>query len=92
MPVLTNKVEGKGNGVKTVLPNVVDVARAVSRPPTCEYDACGTAGLTATSDLTKFFGNVSADLRRRNDGLNRDSRNWAPRPCGMSLPSATSST
>ncbi|KZT58406.1 hypothetical protein CALCODRAFT_494891 [Calocera cornea HHB12733] len=33
MPVLLTKVEGKGNGIKTVLPNVQDVARALSRPP-----------------------------------------------------------
>lgn len=33
MPVLTTKIEGKGNGIKTVLPNVSDVARSLSRPP-----------------------------------------------------------
>jgi len=33
MPVLLTKVEGKGNGIKTVLPNIQDVARALSRPP-----------------------------------------------------------
>jgi len=27
------KIEGKGNGIKTVLPNVSDVARSLSRPP-----------------------------------------------------------
>ncbi|EJF55714.1 translation initiation factor [Dichomitus squalens] len=41
MPVLTTKIEGKGNGIKTVLPNMSDVARALSRPPTYP---------------TKFFG------------------------------------
>lgn len=35
------KIEGKGNGIKTVLPNMSDVARALSRPPTYP---------------TKFFG------------------------------------
>ena len=35
MPELLTKIEGKGNGIKTVLPNVSDVARALSRPPTC---------------------------------------------------------
>jgi len=34
MPVLTTKIEGKGNGIKTVIPNMSDVARALSRPPT----------------------------------------------------------
>ncbi|KAG9014736.1 hypothetical protein FRB94_010583 [Tulasnella sp. JGI-2019a] len=33
MPVLTTKIEGKGNGIKTVLPNMTDVARSLSRPP-----------------------------------------------------------
>jgi translation initiation factor 5 len=30
------KVEGKGNGVKTVIPNMAEIARALGRPPTCE--------------------------------------------------------
>ncbi|KAF9466602.1 domain found in IF2B/IF5-domain-containing protein [Collybia nuda] len=41
MPILTTKIEGKGNGIKTVVPNMSDVARALSRPPTY---------------TTKFFG------------------------------------
>jgi len=41
MPELLTKIEGKGNGIKTVLPNISDVARALSRPPTYP---------------TKFFG------------------------------------
>jgi translation initiation factor 5 len=41
MPLLQTKIEGKGNGIKTVIPNMSDVARALSRPPTY---------------TTKFFG------------------------------------
>lgn len=41
MPILLTKIEGKGNGIKTVVPNMSDVARALSRPPTYS---------------TKFFG------------------------------------
>ncbi|KAJ2920872.1 hypothetical protein H1R20_g16221, partial [Candolleomyces eurysporus] len=41
MPVLNTKIEGKGNGIKTVIPNMADVARALSRPATY---------------TTKFFG------------------------------------
>ncbi|THH17188.1 hypothetical protein EW146_g3573 [Bondarzewia mesenterica] len=41
MPILLTKIEGKGNGIKTVIPNMSDVARALSRPPTYP---------------TKFFG------------------------------------
>jgi translation initiation factor 5 len=36
MPVMITKIEGRGNGIKTVLPNVEDVSRALARPPTCE--------------------------------------------------------
>lgn len=33
MPRLQSKIEGKGNGIKTVIPNLVDVAKALGRPP-----------------------------------------------------------
>lgn len=41
MPRIIAKVEGKGNGIKTVVVNMVEVAKAVGRPPTY---------------ITKFFG------------------------------------
>jgi len=41
MPLLQTKIEGKGNGIKTVVPNMSEVARALSRPATYP---------------TKFFG------------------------------------
>lgn len=41
MPKIIAKVEGKGNGIKTVIVNMVDVAKALNRPPTY---------------TTKFFG------------------------------------
>jgi len=41
MPRLQAKVEGKGNGIKTVIVNMVDIARALARPPTY---------------VTKYFG------------------------------------
>ncbi len=42
MPRLIAKVEGKGNGVKTVIPNMVEIARALGRPPTycTKYFGC----------------------------------------------------
>lgn len=35
MPLLLTKIEGKGNGIKTVFPNMADVARALNRPASC---------------------------------------------------------
>lgn len=32
MPKIQTKIEGKGNGIKTVLVNISDVARALDRP------------------------------------------------------------
>jgi len=55
MPVLLTKIEGKGNGIKTVIPNMSDVARALSRPPTY---------------ITKFFGcelGAQTPLDEKND-------------------------
>lgn len=42
MPRLIAKVEGKGNGIKTVIVNMVDVAKALNRPPTypTKYFGC----------------------------------------------------
>lgn len=34
MPRLVAKVEGSGNGIKTVVANVVDIAKSLDRPPT----------------------------------------------------------
>lgn len=35
MPIIQIKGEGRGNGVKTVLPNVYDVCDALHRDPKC---------------------------------------------------------
>lgn len=31
------QVEGKGNGIKTVIANMTEIAKALERPPTCKY-------------------------------------------------------
>ena len=51
MPLLETKIEGRGNGIKTVVPNMTDIARALSRPPTCMLLWKDTH-----TDPTKFFG------------------------------------
>lgn len=42
MPRIIAKVEGKGNGIKTVIVNMVDIAKALGRPPAypCKYFGC----------------------------------------------------
>jgi len=42
MPRLQAKVEGKGNGIKTVIVNMVEIAKALGRPPTypTKYFGC----------------------------------------------------
>lgn len=47
MPRLVSKIEGKGNGIKTVISNMVDIAKALNRPPTY---------------VTKFFGSEVGSL------------------------------
>lgn len=37
MPKLTAKVEGSGNGIKTVLTNMAAIAKALHRPATCNF-------------------------------------------------------
>ena len=36
MPKLLAKVEGNGNGIKTVIPNMKEIAKSLSRPPECK--------------------------------------------------------
>ncbi|KAI8321526.1 eukaryotic translation initiation factor 5 [Martensiomyces pterosporus] len=55
MPRLQSKIEGKGNGIKTVLPNISEVSRALSRPPAYP---------------TKYFGNelgAQVKIEEKND-------------------------
>ena len=37
MERLLTKIEGKGNGIKTVIVNLSSVAQSLARPPACEY-------------------------------------------------------
>ena len=62
MPLLLTKIEGKGNGIKTVIPNMSDVSKALSRPPTCTLFSGLMSATFLTHvrnpilDTTKFFG------------------------------------
>ena len=47
MPRLVSKIEGKGNGIKTVISNMVDIAKALNRSPVY---------------VTKFFGSEVGSL------------------------------
>ncbi|KAG8844425.1 hypothetical protein FRB96_003060 [Tulasnella sp. 330] len=72
MPVLQTKIEGKGNGIKTVLPNVTDVARSLSRPPSypTKYFG-GELGANSTIDEKndRFIVNGAHDANRLRDLL-----------------------
>lgn len=37
MPRLIAKVEGRGNGIRTNIVNMGDIARALKRPPDCRH-------------------------------------------------------
>lgn len=55
MPKLDAKVEGKGNGIKTVITNMVEIAKAIYRPPAYP---------------TKFFGcelGAQTQIDKKND-------------------------
>ena len=47
MPKLVSKIEGKGNGIKTLVSNMVDIAKALNRPPVY---------------VTKYFGTEVGSL------------------------------
>ena len=42
MPRLESKIEGRGNGIKTVVTNMVTVAEALNRPPSLPIKFFGT--------------------------------------------------
>lgn len=62
MPKLTAKIEGSGNGIKTVITNMVAVAKSIGRPPAypTKYFGCELgAQVTIANDL--FIVNGSHD-------------------------------
>lgn len=67
MPLLLTKIEGKGNGIKTVIPNMSDVARALSRPPTypTKYFGCELGAQTSFDEKNdRYIVNGAHDANR----------------------------
>ena len=60
MERLQSKIEGKGNGIKTVVANLSSVAQSLSRPPSCQCNTFSQYELLHTHccllDLIKYFG------------------------------------
>lgn len=72
MPKLIAKVEGKGNGIKTVIVNMPEVAKALSRPPAYPTKFFGCElGAQTTMDLKndRFIVNGAHDAARLQDML-----------------------
>jgi len=72
MPKIIAKVEGKGNGIKTVIVNMTDVAKALGRPPTypTKYFGCELGAQTqfdAKND--RYIVNGSHDANKLQDLL-----------------------
>lgn len=64
MPRLLAKVEGKGNGIKTVIVNMIEVAKALGRPPTypIKYFGCELGAQTTCDNKTnRYIVNGSHD-------------------------------
>ncbi|KAL8467207.1 hypothetical protein ACS0TY_036068 [Phlomoides rotata] len=70
MPRMVTKIEGRGNGIKTNIVNMVDIAKALGRPPsyTTKYFGCelgaqskfddktGTSHVNGSHDTAKLAG------------------------------------
>lgn len=72
MPRINAKVEGKGNGIKTVIVNMVDVARAIGRPATypTKYFGCELGAQTQFDYKNeRFIVNGSHDANKLQDLL-----------------------
>ncbi|KAF5287577.1 hypothetical protein FQA39_LY15854 [Lamprigera yunnana] len=72
MPPIVAKVEGKGNGIKTVIVNMSEVAKALSRPPTypTKYFGCELGAQTQFDFKNeRFIVNGSHDAVKLQDLL-----------------------
>lgn len=72
MPRLIAKVEGKGNGIKTVIVNMPEVAKAIGRPPTypTKYFGCELGAQTQVDFKNdRFIVNGSHEAAKLQDLL-----------------------
>lgn len=72
MPRICAKVEGKGNGIKTVISNMGDVAKALNRPPTypTKFFGCELGAQTQFDHKNeRFIVNGSHDASKLQDLL-----------------------
>ncbi|XP_038075868.1 eukaryotic translation initiation factor 5-like [Patiria miniata] len=72
MPRLIAKVEGKGNGIKTVISNMVEVGKCLSRPPTypTKFFGCELGAQTQFDFKNeRFIVNGSHDVSKLQDLL-----------------------
>lgn len=72
MPRLQAKVEGKGNGIKTVIVNMAEVAKAIGRPPTypTKYFGCELGAQTKLDHKNdRYIVNGSHDVNKLQDLL-----------------------
>lgn len=81
MPRLMAKVEGKGNGIKTVIVNMAEVAKALGRPPTypTKYFGCELGAQTQFDFKNeRFIVNGSHDAVKLQDLLDGFIRKYVP--------------
>ncbi|SGY97477.1 BQ5605_C035g11406 [Microbotryum silenes-dioicae] len=72
MPSLLTKIEGRGNGIKTVFPNMADVARALNRPssyPTKFFGCELGAQATFNDETERYIVNGAHETNRLRDLL-----------------------
>eukprot|EP00730_Choanoeca_flexa_P018661 TRINITY_DN9086_c0_g1_i2.p1 TRINITY_DN9086_c0_g1~~TRINITY_DN9086_c0_g1_i2.p1 ORF type:complete len:432 (+),score=152.60 TRINITY_DN9086_c0_g1_i2:233-1528(+) len=75
MPKLEAKIEGSGNGIKTVIPNMVEIARSLERPPSymTKYFGIELGSVTHMDDKTERYivngAHTADDLQNLLDGF-----------------------